>query len=62
MLIKLGFNVDAGRILNPTLIFCSNRENYYTYLAQADSANETGSLNWCEYMLQSLKPEFRLSQ
>ncbi len=57
MLVKLGFNVDAGRILNPTAIFCSNRENYYTYLAQADGATEDGILHWCEYMLRGLRDE-----
>lgn len=29
MLVKLGFNVSAGRILNPTDIFCNNRKDYY---------------------------------
>lgn len=57
MLVKLGFNVDAGRIINPTAIFCSSRENYYKYLGQADSATEEGILSWCEYMLKGLKDE-----
>lgn len=57
MLVKLGFNVDTGRILNPTAVFCSSRENYYSYLAQADTGTEVGILNWCEYMLRGLKDE-----
>lgn len=57
MLVKLGFNVDVGRILNPTAVFCSNRENYYTYLSQADTATDEGILSWCEYMLRGLKDE-----
>jgi Fic family protein len=57
MLVKLGFNVDAGRILNPTAVFCSSRENYYHYLAEADRGTEAGILNWCEYMLKGLKDE-----
>ena len=35
MLLKYGFNVKDGRILNPTAIFCS--DDYYGYLAGADS-------------------------
>jgi len=37
MLVKLGFNVNVGRILNPTAVFCSNRDDYYKYLSAADN-------------------------
>jgi len=57
MLVKLGFNVEVGRILNPTAIFCNNRNNYYQYLSGADSGNDNEILNWCEYMLKGLKDE-----
>ncbi len=57
MLVKLGFNVDVGRILNPTAVFCSNRNDYYEYLAKADSGDDDGILEWCEYMLSGLKAE-----
>jgi Fic family protein len=57
MLVKAGFNVDIGRIINPTAIFCSNRSDYYTYLAKADSGTAEGILEWSEYVLQGLKAE-----
>ena len=57
MLVKLGFNVDIGRILNPTAVFCSNRDNYYRYLSEADSGTDTDILVWCEYVLKGLKEE-----
>lgn len=57
MLIKQGFNVDVGRIINPTAIFCINRDDYYAALARADEGTEEGLLFWCEYMLKGLKQE-----
>ncbi len=57
MLVKTGFNVNIGRIINPTAVFCSNRNDYYTYLAKADSGTKEGILEWCEYVLRGLKDE-----
>jgi Fic family protein len=57
MLVKQGFNVEVGRILNPTAIFCNNRNNYYNHLAEADKGTKTGILSWCRYVLEGLKEE-----
>jgi Fic family protein len=57
MLIKQGFNIKAGRILNPTAIFCNNRNHYYEFLSKADSGNDANILEWCEYVLSGLKLE-----
>ena len=58
MLLKQKFNVQkAGRILNPTAIFCSDREKYYNFLSIADGGDEQGILRWCEYVLGGLKEE-----
>lgn len=57
MLIKQGFNVNLGRILNPTAVFCSDRNEYYSVLALADIGTEKGVLAWCEYVLSGLKNE-----
>jgi Fic family protein len=57
MLVKLGFNVNIGRILNPTAVFCSNRDDYYQYLSTADKGSKDGILSWCEYVLGGLKDE-----
>jgi Fic family protein len=57
MLIKSGFNVGVGRILNPTAIFCNDRDNYYKFLDKADKGERKGILGWCEYVLKGLKDE-----
>jgi Fic family protein len=57
MLIRLGFNVSKGRILNPTAVFCSNRNEYYNKLSVADTGSDNAILGWCEYVLRGLKEE-----
>ncbi|MCB1195762.1 Fic family protein, partial [bacterium] len=58
MLLKQRFNVGkAGRILNPTAVFCNNREKYYDYLSVADGGDEQGIMQWCEYVLDGLRNE-----
>jgi Fic family protein len=57
MLVKQGFNVNVGRIINPTAIFCIDRDKYNDALSIADSGEEEGLLEWCEYVLVGLKNE-----
>ncbi len=57
MLVKQGFNVDVGRIINPTAIFCSDRNKYYQFLSAADRGTSDGMLEWCFYVLSGLKSE-----
>lgn len=57
MLIKQGFNVKNGRILNPTAIFCIDRNNYYKMLSKADEGTKKGILAWSEYVLKGLHKE-----
>jgi Fic family protein len=58
MLIKYGFKVNVGgRIINPTAVFCSDREKYYQFLAEADKGDDESLLKWCEYVLGGLKNE-----
>ncbi len=57
LLIKQGFQVKSGRILNPTAVFCMNRNKYYDKLALADSAEEEKTLKWCLYVLEGLRTE-----
>jgi Fic family protein len=54
LLVKLGFNVKIGHILNPTAIFCNDRNQYYENLTFADSGSDDGILAWCTYVLQGL--------
>lgn len=57
LLVKQGFHVDTGRILNPTAVFCSDRKKYYDHLAEADSGEDKDMASWCEYVLSGLKQE-----
>ena len=57
LLIKQGFKVHNGRILNPTAIFCMNRNEYYRNLGLADTGEEEKVLQWCLYVLGGLKEE-----
>lgn len=58
MLVKQGFfNEVQERILNPTAVFCNNREKYYLYLSKADTGESDGILSWCEYVLEGLRYE-----
>ncbi|MCS6916294.1 MAG: Fic family protein [Chitinophagales bacterium] len=57
MLVKAGFHVHKGRIINPTAVFCGNRNDYYTFLAEADKGTDEGILKWVEYVLSGLKVE-----
>ncbi len=60
LLIKYGFNVKAGgRVLNPTAVFCNDRDRYYAMLAQADSGTPEGLEAWCTYVLQGILEELR---
>lgn len=60
MLIKYGFNVGtAGRILNPTAVFCGDRDRYYEMLSLADEGTEYGKEEWCTYVLEGILNEFR---
>ncbi|EDM26228.1 hypothetical protein LNTAR_23994 [Lentisphaera araneosa HTCC2155] len=57
MLVSQGFRVGEGRILNPTAVFCINRDIYNEQLAKADSNTSEGIESWCCYVLDGLKEE-----
>ena len=57
LLIKQGFKVHNGRILNPTAIFCMDRNAYYAKLALADTGERDKVLEWCVYVLDGLRKE-----
>ncbi len=55
LLIKSGFNVKkGGRIINPSAVFYTNRDEYYNKLSTADSLSERDLLIWSEYYLSGL--------
>ncbi len=55
MLIRKGFSVE--RIINPTAVFCLDRDLYNTNLTQADTGSIEGLYNWCEFVLTGLHRE-----
>lgn len=57
MMVKQGFHVDVGRIINPTAVFCVDRNAYYHHLSLADTGTDEGMLQWCQYVLSGLKTE-----
>lgn len=57
MMVKMGFKVNKGRIINPTAVFCSDRDLYYNALQKADSGSDQGILDWIEYVLSGLSTE-----
>ena len=60
MMIKYGFNVQAGgRVLNPTAVFCNDRDAYYAMLSGADSGTNAGLEAWCLYVLSGIRDELQ---
>jgi Fic family protein len=57
MLVKHGFAVNRGRILNPAAVFCDDRDDYYGHLSLADTGDPDKMLEWCQYVLEGLKRE-----
>lgn len=57
MLQKLGYGVERAHILNPSLVFYSDRQRYYNNLAIADTATNDGLLTWSEYFIDGLLEE-----
>ncbi len=57
MLLKKNIFYSKERIVNPTAVFCSDRQKYYDYLAMADKGTDEGLIAWAEYMLAGLKTE-----
>lgn len=60
LLIKYGFNVKAGgRVLNPTAVFCNDRDHYYAMLGLADTGLTEGLEKWCVYVLSGMLAELQ---
>ena len=56
LLLKSVFK-SRDRIINPTAVFCTDRDAYYRYLSKADTGTDEGLIAWSEYMLKGLCTE-----
>ncbi len=59
MMVQRGFNVHHGRLLNPSAIFCIDRDRYYSKLSAADAGTDEALLGWCEYVLEGIHDELK---
>lgn len=59
LMIKQGFRLNDSRIINPTSVFCIDRNQYYKNLSAADGGTMEGQKTWCAYMLRGLRDEIR---
>ncbi len=57
MLVKQGFNIKYGKLINPTAIFCLDRDLYNEKLSIADEGNQESLSEWCEFVLTGLRSE-----
>lgn len=58
MLIRAKFiNKTMRTILNPSAIFCMDRQEYYDKLAAADSGKEEALEDWCLYVARGIASE-----
>lgn len=56
LLIRFGFSVKKG-ILNPTAVFCTNRNTYYKMLEIADVGTSDSAEEWCLYVLSGFESQ-----
>lgn len=57
MLIKYGFLKRKKTLLNPSSIFCMDRQKYYDMLAKADAGSREGIEEWCGYVANGILGE-----
>jgi Fic family protein len=58
MLVKSKFIDKTKRtVLNPSAIFCIDRQRYYDMLSAADTFTETGLEDWCLYVARGITAE-----
>lgn len=50
----MGYGASKWRIINPAVIFYSDRQLYYAKLGAADTGSDEGLLEWASYFLEGL--------
>ena len=59
-LIQYGFSMTSvGRVINPTAVFCNDRDKYYEMLSVADAGTAEGLESWCLYVLSGILEELK---
>ncbi|MGD8373412.1 MAG: Fic family protein [Candidatus Woesebacteria bacterium] len=53
----MGYGASKWRIINPAIVFYTNRELYYKKLSVADNGSAEGLLEWADYFLEGLLRE-----
>lgn len=57
MLIKYGFLKRKKTLLNPSSIFCIDRQKYYDMLGKADTGSKQDIEEWCNYVANGILEE-----
>lgn len=57
LLIKYGFLRNGKAILNPSSVFCMDRQQYYEMLALADTLAPENIERWCLYVAKGIRRE-----
>lgn len=60
MLIKYGFDVADFWLVNPSSLFCIDRQKYYDFLWAADCGEKLPLLDWCQYAIESIFAETKM--
>ena len=59
-LIQYGFSMTSvGRVINPTAVFCNDRDKYYEMLSVADAGTAEGLESWCLYVPSGILGELK---
>lgn len=57
MLIQQDFNFARAGIINPSAVFFSDRDLYYSMLSQGDKGTNEGLLDWTRYVIRGIRGE-----
>ena len=56
---SMAFDALFGRVLNPTAVFCSDRDRYYAMLPCAEGGTPAQLEQWCLYVLEGVLTELK---
>jgi Fic family protein len=59
MLMQQDFNFARAGIINPSAVFFSDRDLYYSRLSEGDKGTDDGLLVWCQYVIDGISGELQ---